>query len=69
MEENMKYEMMVPRGVSGQILAVLLEKCPEITIKQSDEGPVLLGEKEKLENARDYIVKALNERIKELEGP
>lgn len=67
-EDEMKYEMMIPRGVSGQILARLLEEYPEITIKQSDDGPLLLGEKEKLEEARDYIVKALNERVKELEG-
>lgn len=69
MEEAMKYEMMIPRGVSGQILAKLLEENPDITIKQSDDGPLLLGEKEKLEEARDYIVKALNERVKQLEGP
>ncbi len=69
MEENTKYEMMIPRGVSGQILARLLEEYPEITIKQSEDGPLLLGEKEKLEEARDYIVKALNERIQELSNP
>lgn len=66
MDEPMKYEMRIPRGVSGQILATLLEKYPEITIKQSEDGPYLLGEKEKLEEAKDYIVKALNERLNEL---
>lgn len=69
MEEEMKYEMMIPRGVGGQILAKLLEEYPDITIKQSDDGPLLLGKKEKLEEARDYIVKALNERVQQLEGP
>ena len=64
----MKYEMMIPRGVSGQILAKLLEEYPDITIKQSEDGPLLLGDKEKLEEARDYIVKALNERVRQLEG-
>lgn len=68
-EEPTKYEMMIPRGVHGQILAKLLEEYPEITIKQSEDGPYLLGEKEKLEDARDYIVKALNERIQQLSGP
>ncbi len=68
MDEDTKYEMMIPRGVSGQILARLLEEYPDITIKQSEDGPFLLGEKEKLEKARDYIVKALNERIQELSG-
>ena len=67
-EEEMKYEMMIPRGVSGQILAKLLEEYPDITIKQSEDGPLLLGDKEKLEEARDYIVKALNERVRQLEG-
>ena len=66
-EDETKYEMMIPRGVSGQILAKLLEEYPEITIKQSEDGPLLLGEKEKLEEAQDYIVKALNERIQQLE--
>lgn len=69
MDEPMKYEMMIPRGVSGQILARLLEDYPEITIKQSEDGPYLLGEKEKLEEAQDFIVKELNERIKELSDP
>ena len=67
-EEEMKYEMMIPRGVSGQILAKLLEEYPDITIKQSENGPLLLGDKKKLEEARDYIVKALNERVQQLEG-
>ncbi|HOI72373.1 MAG TPA: hypothetical protein PLC38_08845 [Methanobacterium sp.] len=67
-EKSTKYEMMIPRGVHGQILAKLLEEYPEITIKQSDDGPYLLGEKEKLEEARDYIVKALNDRIQQLSG-
>jgi len=68
MEEDLKYEMRIPAGVSGQILANVMEKF-DLEVKQTDEGPMLHGEKEKLEDARDYIVKALNDRIKELEGP
>jgi hypothetical protein len=68
MDDDMKYEMIIPRGVSGQILAKLLEEFPNLEVKQTDEGPLLLGKKQELENAQDYIVKALNERIKELEG-
>jgi len=68
MDDDMKYEMIIPRGVSGQILAKLLEEFPKLEVKQTDEGPLLLGEKQELENAQDYIVKALNERIKELES-
>ncbi len=67
MDEDVKYEMKIPMGVSGQILANVMEKF-DLEIKQSDDGPFLYGDKGKLEDARDYIVKALNERIKELEG-
>lgn len=67
MEEDVKYEMVIPRGVSGQIVANVLEKF-DLEIKQSDEGPLLYGEKEILEEAKDYIVKALNERINQLGG-
>ncbi|MGO9388012.1 MAG: hypothetical protein ACLPWD_08220 [Methanobacterium sp.] len=67
MDEEVKYEMRIPQGVSVQILANVMEKF-NLEVKQSDDGPSLYGEKEKLENARDYIVKALNERIKDLEG-
>jgi hypothetical protein len=66
MEEDMKYEMMIPAGITGQILANVMDKF-DVEVKQTDDGPVLYGEKEALENARDFIVKALNERIKELD--
>ncbi len=62
----MKYEMRLPAGVSGQILAEIMEKY-EIELKQTDYGPILYGEKEDLENAQDMIIRALNERIKELD--
>lgn len=66
MEEDMKYEMMIPAGITGQILANVMDKF-DVEVKQTDDGPVLYGEKETLENAQDFIVKALNERIKELD--
>ena len=67
MEEDVKYEMIIPRGVSGQILANVLEKF-DLEVKQSDDGPLLYGDKETLEDAQDYIVKALNKRINQLGG-
>ncbi|MGA2676071.1 MAG: hypothetical protein ACLQG5_03085 [Methanobacterium sp.] len=67
MDEEVKYEMRIPQGVSVQILANVMEKF-SLEVKQSDDGPFLYGEKDNLEDARDYIVKALNERIKDLEG-
>ena len=63
----MKYEMRIPPGVSGQILAKVLEKY-NLEVKQTDYGPVLYGEKEQLEDAQDIIIRASNERIKELEN-
>jgi hypothetical protein len=39
----------------------------DLEVKQTDMGPVFQGEIKSLEDARDYIVKALNERIIELE--
>ncbi len=66
-EENVeKFEMRIPPGVTGQIVANVMEKF-DLEVKQSDFGPVFLGEMKNLEDARDYIVKELNARIAELE--
>ena len=64
----MKYEMRIPSGTPGQILAIVMEKYEDLEVKQTDYGPILYGEKEDLENAQDIIIRALNERIRELEG-
>lgn len=58
--------MRIPPGVSGQILAVVMEKY-DVDVKQTEYGPVLVGKMEDLENAKDEFVRALNERINELE--
>ena len=66
-EENVeKFEMRIPPGVSGQIIAHVMDNY-DLEVKQTDAGPVFQGEMKNLEDARDYIVKALNERIAELE--
>ncbi len=66
-EENIeKFEMRIPPGVAGQIIAYVMENY-NLEVKQTDAGPVFQGEMKNLEDARDYIVKALNERIAELE--
>ncbi len=62
----MKYEMRLPPGVTERSVAAVIGEF-ELEIKQTEYGPVLSGEKEDLEKARDYIVKDINERIKELE--
>lgn len=66
-EENVeKFEMIIPPGVTGMIIAHVMENY-NLEVKQTDMGPVFQGEIKDLEDARDYIVKALNERIAELE--
>jgi hypothetical protein len=66
MEEEMMYEMRIPAGITESIMAEIVTKF-ELELKNTDDGPVLCGKKESLENAQDHIVKALNERIKQLE--
>ncbi len=65
-EKVEKFEMRIPPGVTGQIIAHVMENY-DLEVKQTDMGPVFQGEIKNLEDARDYIVKALNERIVELE--
>ena len=44
-----------------------MEKYDKLEFKQTDYGPVIIGEKEDLESAQDLIIKGLNQRIKDLE--
>ncbi|MCL2687836.1 MAG: hypothetical protein FWE58_04815 [Methanobrevibacter sp.] len=61
----MDYEMRLPNGVGEQILAHTIEKF-DVKLKHTDYGPVLIGTMEELEDAKDYIVKSINERLNEL---
>jgi hypothetical protein len=63
----MDYEMKLPNGVGEQILAHTIEKF-EVQLKHTDYGPVLIGTMEELENAKDFIVKSINERLNELQS-
>jgi len=65
-EKIEKFEMRIPPGVAGQIIAYVMENY-DLEVKQTDAGPVFQGEYKNLDDAKDYIVKALNERIIELE--
>jgi hypothetical protein len=67
MEEEMMYEMRIPPGVTERLVAQVITQF-NLELKNTDDGPLLYGKKEDLESAQDYIVKALNERLKELEG-
>lgn len=66
MEKEELYEMRIPPGVTESIMAKVITDY-ELELKNTDDGPVLYGSKEKLEKAQDDIVKALNDRLKELE--
>jgi hypothetical protein len=67
MDEEM-YEMRIPAGVPGTIIAMAMEQF-NLELKHTEDGPMLHGKKEDLEKAHDYIVKSLNERLKELKNP
>lgn len=59
--------MRIPQGTPGQLLMEVLEKYDKLELKQTEYGPILLGEKEDLEGAQDIIIRGLNKRIKDLE--
>jgi len=63
----MMYEMRLPPGVTERLVARVITEF-NLEIKNTDEGSLLYGKKEDLENAQDFIIKALNERLKELKG-
>ena len=65
-EKVEKFEMRIPPGVTGQIIAYVMENY-NLEVKQTDAGPVFQGEYKNLDDAKDYIVNALNERLVELE--
>jgi hypothetical protein len=66
MDEEMLYEMRIPAGITEGIMVEVITKFG-LEIKNTDDGPMLQGKKEDLEKAQDHIVKALNQRLKELE--
>lgn len=61
----MDYEMRLPTGIGEQVLANTIEKF-EVKLKHTDYGPVLVGTVDELENAKDFIVKSMTERLNEL---
>jgi len=61
----MDYEMRLPPGVGEQVLAHTIEKF-DVELKHTDYGPALVGTMEELEDAKDFIVKSINERLNEL---
>ena len=66
MEEEPVYEMKLANGIGEQMLAHVIEQF-DVELKQTDFGPKLQGTKEELEKVQDYIVKAMRERLEELD--
>ena len=56
-EKVEKFEMIIPPGVTGMIIAYVMENY-NLEVKQTDDGPSFPGNIKDLEDARDYIVKA-----------
>jgi hypothetical protein len=63
----MLYEMRIPPGVTESNMAEIITLY-EVELTHTEYGPVIKGELEELEKARDHIVKSLNERLKQLEN-
>ena len=63
----MLYEMRIPPGVTERNMAHIIGNY-EVELKHTDYGPIIQGEMNELEKVRDYLVKSLNERLKELEN-
>lgn len=58
--------MRIPPGVTESNMAEIITLY-EVELTHTEYGPVIKGELEELEKARDHIVKSLNERLKQWE--
>lgn len=66
MEDEPIYEMKLTNGIGEQMLAHVYEEF-NVELKQTEFGPKLLGTKEELEKAQEYLTKLMKERLAELE--
>lgn len=62
-----EYEMRLPNGVGEQVLAHTIDKF-EVKLKQTEYGPKLIGTKEELEKAKDFMTDSIKKRLEELEN-
>lgn len=62
-----EYEMRLPNGVGEQVLAHTIDKF-EVKLKQTEYGPKLIGTKEELEKAKDFMTESIKKRLEELEN-
>ena len=59
--------MGLPNGVGEAMLAHAFEKF-DIKLEQTEFGPKIIGSYEELEKTKEFLAKAIAERLKELEG-
>ncbi|MDR3292203.1 MAG: hypothetical protein LBT10_08675 [Methanobrevibacter sp.] len=63
----MDYEMKLPNGFGEKMLADVISNF-DVNLKHTEFGPKLIGSKEELENAKNFLVKSLNERLRDFEN-
>jgi hypothetical protein len=63
----MDYEMKLPNGVGEKMLADVINNF-DVKLKHTEFGPKLIGSKEELENAQDFLVKSITERLHDFEN-
>ncbi|QHN08394.1 hypothetical protein [Methanothermobacter sp. THM-2] len=64
----MLYDMRLPPGITHTTMAEIIDEY-KVELIQTDDGPVLRGELEELERARERILESIRKRIEELENP
>lgn len=67
MAEEKLYEMKLPNGVGEQMLAHVYEEF-NVKLEQTEYGPKLLGTREELEKAQDFLVTRMKKRLEELDS-
>ncbi len=60
------YELKIPNGVGERELAKTIEQF-NVELKQTEMGPKILGSKEELEKALQFLTDSIKQRIKDLE--
>lgn len=62
----MDYELKIPNGVGEQMLAHAIQNF-DVTLEHTELGPKLIGSEEELKKAYDFLIDAIETRLKELE--
>ena len=67
MEDIQEFEMKLPNGVGEQMLAHAIDKF-DVKLEHTEYGPKLVGSYEELEKTQNFLIKAIEDRLKQLEG-